>query len=103
MKGIKKEDVEILDALMKSASVTSGVGLLELQIKTVVRLRKLVSTASGTSAKEHLSSEIVQRYIAAMLEWLLFKNGDDEDVDRGSLVSTGRAKVFEDVLWLLTR
>ena len=97
MKGIKRDEAEHLDALVKAAAAAKGVALLELQIKIVVRLRKLLSSAAGSSGKDSVCADIVNRYAAPMLQWLHF-SGEEAN----SLMSTGRAKVTEDVLWVLT-
>ena len=98
MKGVKRDEAELLDGLMKAASSARGVVLLELQIKIVVRLRKLLSSAAGSSGKDSVCADIVSRYAAPMLQWLLMEDGED----KSTLVSTGRSKVIEDVLWILT-
>lgn len=114
MKGIKREDSEAMDVLLKSAASARGVALLEIQIKLVVRLRKLLSASSSCIGKELVCAEIVQRYMSLLLQWLIPKEKDEmtpssyssslsnTNESSSSLVQTGRAKVLDDILWIIT-
>jgi hypothetical protein len=97
MKGIKRDETDTLDSLIESAATAAGVSLIEIQIKFVVRLRKLMNNATSNSAKESVCADIAGKYIVPMLQWLLYPFSSEESIE-----STGRFRVVDDIIWLLT-
>lgn len=109
MKGIKREEEEAIDSLIRSTTEVHGVVLLELQIKILVRLRKLLNAATSTNSKESICADIVHRYMCPLVLWLNQKDEKNDDIiynglteSNIQLLQTGRAKVVEDIMWILT-